>query len=137
MKLSILATFLLTLCLAATWAEAQSHDLQGATTAIDSVERHLRRKPNKKDKKKPKEVDEMPPLLDESLLTECPVIGPAVSCMIYMDPVMCGTTLQCYYDNPCTAWGAGWNAALQCNRTDPVTVHTCLCALDHPDCVCP
>jgi hypothetical protein len=113
MKLSILATFFVTLCLAAPWAEAQSHGLQeGATGATTSnVKRHLRKKNKDKQTKK----------LDESSLTECPLVGPLTDCAIGIDPVLCGTTLQCYYDNPCNAWGAGWNVAKQCVATAPRT----------------
>jgi hypothetical protein len=53
-------------------------------------------------------------LLDETTLTECPVIGPAITCAIEISPAVCGTSIKCFYDNECTAGGAGWNVAKQC-----------------------
>jgi hypothetical protein len=46
-------------------------------------------------------------------VTECPVIGPAVTCAIEYAPVLCNSL--CYYDNECTAAGAGWNTQQDCS----------------------
>jgi hypothetical protein len=58
------------------------------------------------------------PLLDESDLTECPVIGPAVTCTMEYQPYICGE-LNCKYGNACTAAGAGWNVEEQCELETP------------------
>jgi hypothetical protein len=54
-----------------------------------------------------------PPMLDESNLTKCPVISPAVTCPVEQKVHICGS-LNCNYPNACSAQGAGWNAELQC-----------------------
>jgi hypothetical protein len=60
------------------------------------------------------------PLFKEKNVTKCPVIGPAWDCAIEIKPVVCGK-LGCYYDNACTAAGAGWNVDAQCSP-DPNAV---------------
>jgi hypothetical protein len=69
-------------------------------------------------------------LLNEKLLVECPVIGPAISCTLEYNPIICGKVLDCHYNNECTAAGAGWNVLKQC------TPDTYQCPTPNSDTIC-